>query len=131
MAEVPIVSIVDDDRSMREATSNLLQAAGWATATFGDARSFLESAQRRETACLVTDLRMPGLNGLELHDELKATGDGIPTVLVTAHPDDAVCARARSKGIECCLGKPFAPEQLLDCVSRALAKARPGKAPAA
>jgi len=122
MPEAPLVAIVDDDTSIREATSNFLQAAGLCTATFRNARSFLQSERRRSTACLVTDFRMPGLTGFELHAELVASGEHIPTVLITAYLDDAVRARARDAGIACCLGKPFAPEELLGCVRDALGK---------
>jgi FixJ family two-component response regulator len=125
MPDAPLVAIVDDDSSIREATSNFLEAAGLCTATFGDARSFLASACRRSIACLVTDVRMPGLTGFELHKELVAAGELIPTVLITAYLDDAVRARARAAGIQCCLGKPFAPDELLGCVRKALAKSDP------
>lgn len=121
MPEAPLVAIVDDDSSMREATSNFLQAAGLCTVIFADARSFLESAQRRSTVCLITDVRMPGITGFELHQKLVADGGAIPTVLITAYLDDAVRARARDAGMVCCLAKPFAPEELLGCVLNALA----------
>jgi len=121
MPEAPLVAIVDDDLSMREATSNFLQAAGLCTVTFGDATSFLQSARRRSTACLITDIRMPDITGFELHQKLVADGESIPTVLMTAYLDDSVRARARDAGIVCCLGKPFAPEELLGCVLNALA----------
>ena len=121
MPEAPLVAIVDDDSSIREATSNFLEAAGLCTATFGDARSFLQS-EHRSIACLVTDVRMPGITGFELHEELLAAGEAIPTVLITAYLDDSVRARARDAGISCCLGKPFAPEELLGCVLKALGK---------
>jgi len=121
MPEAPLVAIVDDDLSMREATSNFLQAAGLCTVTFGDATSFLQSARRRRTACLITDIRMPDITGFELHQKLVADGESIPTVLMTAYLDDSVRARARDAGIVCCLGKPFAPEELLGCVLNALA----------
>ena len=121
MPEAPLVAIVDDDSSMREATSNFLEAAGLCTASFQDARSFLESERRRSTACLVTDVRMPGITGFELHQKLVASGDSIPTVLMTAYLDDSVRARAQAAGMVCCLGKPFAPEELLGCVLNALA----------
>jgi FixJ family two-component response regulator len=124
MPDAPLVAIVDDDSSMREATSNFLQAAGLCTATFRDAKSFLQSARRRSTACLVTDVRMPGITGFELHQKLVAAGEGIPTVLITAYLDDFVRARARDAGMVCCLGKPFAPEELLACVLNALAGGR-------
>jgi FixJ family two-component response regulator len=120
MPETPLVAIVDDDTSIREATSNFLQAAGLCTATFQDASSFLQSDRRYSTACLVTDVRMPGLTGFELHAALLASGVGIPTVLITAYLDDAVRARARAAGMVCCLGKPFSPDELLACVRQAL-----------
>ena len=123
MPEAPLVAIVDDDTSMREATSNFLQAAGLSTATFGDATSFLQSSDRCSTACLITDVQMPGITGFELHARLVASGEGIPTVLITAYLDDTVRMRAQAAGMVCCLGKPFAPDELLDCVREALAKA--------
>ncbi len=125
----PLVAIVDDDKSIREATSNLLQSVGWSTATFEDAASFLRSPERRSAACVVADVRMPGLSGFEMHEELVASGERIPTVLITAYPDDSVRARASEAGILCCLGKPFAPEELLHCVQEALAKSRRGHSP--
>ncbi|MGZ5268987.1 MAG: response regulator transcription factor [Ramlibacter sp.] len=115
---------MDDDASIRDATSNLLQSVGWSTATFGDAASFLRSTDRRNAACVVADVRMPGLTGFDMHDQLVAAGDGIPIVLITAYPDESVRARASEAGIVCCLGKPFAPEELLHCVRQALAKSR-------
>jgi FixJ family two-component response regulator len=117
----PLVAIVDDDASIREATHNLLDAAGFATAMFGSAQAFLESPRRREVSCLVADVRMPGMTGLELYLELAASGHPIPTVLITAHQDEAVRLQARRAGIRCYLGKPFAPEQLCNCVRMAIA----------
>ena len=120
----PLVAIVDDDQSIRDATSNLLQSAGFLTATFADAESFLTSSEPR-AACLVADMRMPGLSGLQLHQQLIASGASIPTVLITAYPSDATRLRAREAGIVCCLAKPFAPDELLECVRGALAGATP------
>jgi FixJ family two-component response regulator len=115
-----LVAIVDDDASVREATDNLLQAAGFATATFPDAESFLGSTKRRGAACVIADMRMPGMSGLEMHRSLVASGEHVPTVLITAFPEDGLRAQARSAGIVCCLGKPFAPDELLECVRKAL-----------
>jgi len=120
----PLVAIVDDDQSIRDATSNLLQSAGFLTATFADAESFLTSSEPR-AACLVADMRMPGMSGLQLHQHLIASGASIPTVLITAYPSDATRLRAREAGILCCLAKPFAPDELLECVRGALAGATP------
>ena len=124
MAAKPLVAIVDDDRSIRNGTRDLLNAAGFSTAIFEDARSFLASASRATAACLVTDMRMPGMTGLELFEALVAAGDGIPTVLITAHPEELTQSRAREAGITCYLSKPFAPDDLLECVREALGKSR-------
>jgi len=125
MPERPLVAIVDDDESHRRATQSLLRAAGFSTAAFGDAESFLNSAIRGSTACLVTDMRMPGMSGLELYRALVASGDGIQAVLITAYAEDATRLQARDAGITCFLGKPFAVEELLECIRKALAKPRP------
>jgi FixJ family two-component response regulator len=125
MREKLLVAIVDDDKSIRDATDNLLQAAGFSTATFGDAESFLKSSRRRVAACVVADMRMPGMSGLEMYHALLASGERIPTVLITAYPEDTLRARAREVGIACCLSKPFAPDELLECVNHALGSATP------
>ena len=124
MRERPLVAIVDDDKSIRHATQDLLKAAGFSTATFEDAESFLSSASRGSTSCVVADMRMPGMTGLELYQELVASGHGIHTVIITAHPDEVMQARAREAGITCYLSKPFAPDELLECVREALAKSQ-------
>ena len=123
MFEGPLVAIVDDDKSIRNATQDLLKAAGFSTATFEDAESFLGSASRASASCVVADMRMPGMTGLELYQELVASGHRIPTIIITAHPEELT--QAREAGITCCLTKPFAPDELLDCVSEALAKSQP------
>jgi FixJ family two-component response regulator len=124
MPNGPLVAIVDDDKSIRDATQNLLRAAGFSTAAFEDAESFLGSASRASASCVVADMRMRGMTGLELYQELLASGRGIPTVIITAHPEELTQARAREAGISCYLTKPFAPEELLECVSEALAKSQ-------
>jgi FixJ family two-component response regulator len=124
MPEGPLVAIVDDDKSIRNATQDLLKAAGFSTATFEDAESFLGSASRASASCVVADIRMPGMTGLELYQTLVASGDGIPTVIITAHPEDVTRSRAREAGITCYLSKPFAPDELVECVREALAKPR-------
>jgi FixJ family two-component response regulator len=125
MTEQPLVSIVDDDESMRDAVSNLLEAAGFSTATYPDAESFLKSAGVPRAGCLLVDMRMPGMSGLDLHQHLVARGTSIPTVLITAYPSETTRLRARMAGVVCCLAKPFAPEELLECVRRAMAGALP------
>jgi FixJ family two-component response regulator len=125
----PLVAIVDDDRSLRNATQDLLKAAGFATAAFEDAPSFLRSESRAAAACLIADMRMPGMSGLELYQALLAAGERIPMVIITAHPEELTQSRAREAGITCYISKPFAPDDLLDCVREALAKPRRSSIP--
>ena len=121
MTGTPLVAVVDDDESLRHATQNLLEAAGFSTIAFESPQRFLESARRRDVSCLVTDMRMPGMTGLELFQELVAADNPIATVLITAYPDETVRATARKAGIRCYLSKPFSPEQLCSCVRSAIA----------
>ena len=124
MPNGPLVAIVDDDKSIRNATEDLLKAAGFSTATFEDAESFLGSASRASAACVVADMRMRGMTGVKLYQELVASGHAIPTVIITAHPEELALAGAREAGITCCLIKPFTPDELLECVHEALAKSQ-------
>jgi len=101
-----------------------LKAAGFSTATFEDAESFLGSASRASAACLVADMRMPGMSGVELYQALVASGHSIPTVIITAHPEEVAQARGRVAGLTCYLIKPFTPDELLECVHEALAKSQ-------
>ena len=121
MPERPLVAVVDDDPSFRDATQNLLEASGFSTTAFASAESFLASKRRHDVSCLVTDMRMPGMTGLELCLELAASGNPIPAVLITAYADESVRSRARKAGVRCYLSKPFSPERLCDCVRSALA----------
>lgn len=124
MPEGPHIAVVDDDRSMRNATQDLLNAAGFSTFTFENAKSFLGSSVRDSAACLVADMRMSGMTGLELHEHLAKSGTGIPTVIITAHAEELTLERAREAGITCFLAKPFTPDELLECVRKALARPR-------
>jgi len=117
----PRVAVVDDDVSIRHAMLNLLRAAGFSASAFADAESFLGSKRRRGISCLVADVRMPGMTGLELYEALAASDEPIPTILVTAHDDEATRLRARKAGVHCYLGKPFSPEELCECIRSALA----------
>jgi FixJ family two-component response regulator len=121
MADGLLIAVVDDDMSIRNATQDLLRAAGFSTAAFSNATSFLDSPIRENVGCLVADMRMPGMTGIELHEHLAASGSGIPTVIVTAHPGELSGERIREAGITCFLIKPFAPDALLQCVRNALA----------
>lgn len=116
----PLVAVVDDDASIRDTTTDLLDSAGFRTATFASAEAFLKSPRRANVAALIADMRMAGMSGFALHQRLVSAGNPIPTILVTAYPDDAVRARALEAGVSCYLAKPFAAEELLACVGTAI-----------
>jgi FixJ family two-component response regulator len=120
MLEGPLIAVVDDDRSIRNAMQDLLNAAGFTTFTFENAKSFLGSSVRADIACLIADMRMPGMTGLELHEHLVESGNAIPTVIVTAHIAGFTTESARNAGIASVLIKPFTPDELLECVRRAI-----------
>jgi FixJ family two-component response regulator len=116
-----VISIIDDDPSVREGAMDLLNSAGFAARTFQDADEFLRSGRVDDTTCIVADMRMPGMSGLELHDHLVGSGKHIPTILMTAFSKDADRDRALSSGVCCYLCKPFSETDLLSCVRQALA----------
>jgi FixJ family two-component response regulator len=117
-----MISIVDDDSSVREAMLDLSGAMDFAAAAFPSAKHFLESEDVHRTACLITDMRMPGMSGLELHDHLVAAGIVIPTIVITAFPDERDRARAFRAGVVGYLPKPFCVSELLDCINASLKK---------
>ena len=120
--ETRLVSIVDDDESLRRSVKNLLTSVGFRVETFASAEAFLQSAHRADTRCVVLDLRMPGMSGLELLTRLAADRSPIPVVILTAHSDDEERRRTLQAGAVAFLGKPFHGEALLGAVKRALAE---------
>jgi FixJ family two-component response regulator len=129
MSTPPLVAIVDDDSSIRAGIQDLFLSAGFRTSTFESAEGFLDSPVRMTAACLVTDLRMHGMSGLELCRRVAATGHAIPTVLITAYPKELTTVHRREAGIRCYLTKPFTPDELLDCVRAAIAAPNAGGYP--
>lgn len=115
-----VIAVVDDDASVREAITGLIKSFGYSAIAFNKAEEFLNSADLHNTACLVTDVQMPGMTGPELQSRLVASGKPIPTILITAYPDQATRARALQNGVKYYLAKPFRDEELLDCVRSAL-----------
>ena len=115
-----VVSVVDDDQSLRRSLRNLLTSVGFRVETFASAEDFLGSSQQDDTGCLVLDLRMGGMNGLDLLRHLAATGSRIPAVILTAHGDDEARRRSLEAGAIAFLGKPFRTDTLLDAVRQAL-----------
>lgn len=120
----PVVSIVDDDESVRRSVRNLLLSVGLQVAVFESGESFLQSVQRGHTGCLVLDLRMPGMNGLDLLAHLEKAGERIPVVILTAHGDDDVRERARQTGFTSFLDKPVKSAVLIGAVESALLRAK-------
>ena len=120
MIETALISIVDDDESIREAIQSLLGSVGFKAKTFASAEQFLQSDQIENTACLILDVRMPGMSGLELQRRLMAAQCRIPIVFVTAHGDEEVRARALQEGAVEFLLKPFSEEALLNAIQAAL-----------
>ena len=120
LANASLISIVDDDPSIREATMSLLEAYGYTAAAFASAEEFLGSEQLARTSCLVTDVRMTGLSGLELLRHLLNVGYRIPTIIVTAHPEAHVRMTALDLGARCFLTKPVEEESLISCLEGAL-----------
>ena len=120
MIETPVVSIVDDDESIRQALDGLLRSAGLAAAAFGSVEEFLRSEQLATTGCLILDLRMPGIDGLQLQQWLRAEGHRVPIIVLTAHGDDGARNRALAAGALAFLCKPFDADVLLGAVGAAL-----------
>jgi FixJ family two-component response regulator len=122
VAEALVISIIDDDASVRTATARLLRSMGFSVYAFASAQEFLSSPQLSETSCVIADVEMPGMSGLELQDYLIAHDHGMPVIFITAFPHDQVRERAVRAGAVCFLSKPFDEPQLLQCVERALAR---------
>jgi len=118
--EPELISIVDDDRSVQSALKDLMESAGLSARCFGSAEEFLEWDQRNQTACLVLDIRMPGMSGLELQAKLKAEGSLIPIIFITAHGDSKMRVQALKSGAVEVLTKPFDDEILLEKIRPAL-----------
>lgn len=117
---VKIVAIVDDDESVRTALQGLMKAVGVSANVFASAEEFLRSAQRSHTACLITDIRMPGMSGLDLQEKLNADNCRIPTIFISAHGDSKMRTRALRSGAVEFLAKPFSDDALLESVRVAL-----------
>jgi len=117
------ISIVDDDESIREAMEARMKSLGFQARTFPSAGDFLASPGIEHTSCMIADINMPHMTGVELHRHLLDLGYEIPTILITAYPNDEVRARALADGVKCYLAKPFDDEELIRCVRYALGDA--------
>lgn len=128
MRRAPLISIIDDDESMLESTQGLVRSLGYQVATFASAEEFLKSEHVDDTSCLIVDVRMPGLSGIDLQRRLIARGVRMPTIFITAFPEEGTRRRAMTAGAVGYLGKPFSEESLLTCLDAALGSSE-GKMP--
>jgi FixJ family two-component response regulator len=120
-----LISIVEDDQPFRESMRKLMSLLGYTVEAFPSPASFLASPLLAETACLVADVHMPGMTGVELHRHLVDAGHRIPTILVTAYPDEVIRNRALKDGAVCYLSKPVDDERLERCIRSALQSGDP------
>ncbi len=115
-----LIAVVDDDESVREAVTALLKSIGYHAVAFERAEDFLSSDHRRDADCLIADVQMPGMSGFDLYARIAASGDAIPTILVTAYPSRDAQNRALRAGVKAYLAKPFIEDELLGCIRQAL-----------
>ena len=120
MSEVPLISIIDDDSQARDGICELVESLGYKGVTFVSANHFLESGQFAETTCLITDIQMPGLSGLELQEVLRSRGYRTPVVVITAYPNEKHRTRAFANGAVGFLSKPFSEQCLIECLNAAI-----------
>jgi FixJ family two-component response regulator len=119
-----VISIVDDDASVRVATNNLLRSRGYVVHTFASAEEFLSSSYVDETSCVIADVQMSAMTGLDLLTHMRAKGCDSPFIFITAYPDESIRARAIKAGAVCFLAKPFAVHKLIECLEAALEAGR-------
>jgi len=120
----PTISIVDDDESMRCAVKSLVTSLGFAACTFASAEEFLQSPRLDDTACLITDLQIPGLSGIELQKSLLAQDRHIPIIFMTAFPEERIRTRAMEAGALGFLSKPFESQTLITLIDKAIETSR-------
>ena len=123
-ASEPVVFVVDDDASVREALSGLLRSAGWNVETFASAREFLERPRAEVASCLVLDVRLPGLSGLDLQQRMAEFNIEIPIIFITGHGDVPTSVKAMKAGAVEFFTKPFAEKELLEAVTQAIRRDR-------
>jgi FixJ family two-component response regulator len=120
LSKAPVIAIIDDDESVRVTTAKFVRLYGFSACTFASAEEYLQSPHVSDTSCLITDVRMPGMSGVDLQDRLIAQGCRTPVIFVTAFPEKNKQARALAAGAVCFLSKPFDGQTLIDRVNEAL-----------
>jgi FixJ family two-component response regulator len=126
LTDVPVISIIDDDESVRLATKRLVRSLGFVGHTFGSADEFLQSPWLNDTSCVIADVHMPGMSGVELQSALIARGNRTPVILITAFPNERLQTQALEAGAICFLSKPFDGPTMVQCLGTAL-KRHPGQ----
>jgi FixJ family two-component response regulator len=126
LSTLSVISVIDDDASVRAATNNLLSSHGYIVHAFASAEEFLQSAAPDESLCVIADVQMPAMSGLDLLTHMRAEGYTAPFIFITAFPEVSVRARALKAGAICFLAKPFAGPALINCVETALDRRRGG-----
>jgi FixJ family two-component response regulator len=120
LSTFPVIAVIDDDASVRAATNNLLSSHGHLVHTFASAEEFLQSALLKGSSCVIADVQMPAMSGLDLLTHMRAQGYATPFIFITAFPEESVRARALKAGAIGFLAKPFAGPALINCVEAAL-----------
>jgi FixJ family two-component response regulator len=126
LSTLSVISVIDDDPSVRAATNNLLNSHGYVVHTFASAEEFLRSTLLDDTSCVIADIQMPGMSGLDLLTHLRGQGYLAPFIFITAFPEESVRDRALKAGAICFLAKPFAGPILIKCLATALNGGRGG-----
>ena len=124
MSSAAVISIVDDDDSVRVAMSSLIRSLGYLAYEFASAEAFLASPRLQETSCLIVDVQMPGMSGLDLQDALLVRQPGLPVIVITAFPADSVRKRAETAGAAGFFSKPVNSESMIHCLDAALARGK-------
>jgi FixJ family two-component response regulator len=122
VSKLPIIAVIDDDASVRIGTENLLASLGYSVSTFASAEEFLRSGLSNDISCVIADIRMPGMSGMELLTLLTTQGRRIPFIFITAFAEEAARAEALNEGAICLLSKPFDKATLVRCLDIALAE---------
>ncbi len=119
MSKLPLVAIIDDDASVRATTDSLVRSLGYIVHTFASAEEFLRSDRLEDISCVIADVQMPGMSGVELQDHLRTQGYRVPFIFFTAFPDEKIRAQALAAGAICYLTKPFDGDSLIQCLQAA------------
>lgn len=120
LTAVPEISIIDDDASIRAGLDNLVRSLGYVVSTFASAEAFLQSTQLHNTSCVIADVRMPAMSGVQMQSLLRNQGYQVPFIIITAAPDESTRRQALDDGALCFLTKPFDEENLINCLNRAV-----------